>query len=197
MSEPYSLLVKVPVDAAKLAAALGSPVMPAAAFDDWAALGHAPMPADLAVPPPSTPLRYLRELRDASLPEYGWHFAHDTATGFVTCVCLLWTERPAEIIAGLNVLRQLFASGGDGRVGFILVHGTVFPALGTLCGVRIAGGHSQMLPAHDAQLAQAQAHLLPIGQALLDQANSLFAREDRAAAAQKLMVDQLDAVAGK
>lgn len=196
MSEPYSLVFHATVDAARLRSALKGPLMPATAFADWAALGLGAAPADLGSAMPATALRYLRDLRETSLPQYGWHFAFDPATGTLTCVCLLWTDRPPEIFAGLNILRQLLAAAGTSQPGYIIVHGTVFSDLGTLGGVIVEQGRSLVLPGDHPRIGQALAHAEPIAQHLLDQANALYTRDDRVAAARTLMVDDLDAAAG-
>lgn len=196
MSEPYSLIFHATVDVAKLRAALKAPLMPATGFADWAALGLGDAPADLGPAMPATALRYLRVLRDDSLPDYGWHFAFDPATGTLTCACLLWTDRPPEIFAGLNILRQLLAAAGTGQPGYIIVHGTVFSSLGTLGGIIVEQGQSRVLPGEHPRIGQALAHAAPIAQHLLDQANAIYALDDREAAAKMLMVDDLDATAG-
>ncbi|MBO6767349.1 MAG: hypothetical protein JJ901_03470 [Erythrobacter sp.] len=197
MSEPHSLVFHATVDTARLRSALKAPLMPATTFTDWTALGLGEAaPADLGSAMPATALSYLRVLRDFSLREYGWHFAFDPAAGTLTCVCLLWTDSPPEILAGLNTLRQLLAEAGTSHPGYIIVHGCVFSDLGTLGGVIVEEGHSRVWPGDHAQIAEALAHAEPIAQHLLDQANELYARDDREAASSTLLVDDLDAAAG-
>lgn len=71
-----------------------------------------------------------------------------------------------------------------------------FPILGPWGGVIVEEGHSRVLPGDDAQIAEALAHAEPVAQRLLDQANALYARDDREAAARTLIVDDLDKAAG-
>lgn len=197
MSEPYSLVFHASVDAERLRSALRAPLLPTTAFADWAALGLGEAPADLGPAMPSTSLRYLRELRRYSLREHCWHFAFDPATGTLTCVCLLWTDSPPEIFAGLNILRQLLAAASTSQPGYIIVHGSVFTGLGTLGGVIVEQGRSLVLSGDHPQIGQALAHAEPIAQRLLDQVNALYARDDREAAAKTLLVDDLEAATGE
>jgi hypothetical protein len=179
MSEPYSLVVELPIAPGALREALDRPTRPAAAFSDWGALGFDPEPVHFeraAVTGGWPARRYLGELRGWAREEPGWTFRYDAQEERLFCISLLWAENLGEMMGGLAILRSLgeAARRDAARPGYILVHDYVFGSRGSACALILGDGAWELLPGdapHVAPLVEAAA---PAVRSLLEMADRAF-----------------------
>lgn len=165
MTSPYSLCVYTPVQSDLLALNLKKPLKSAWSFSDWDDFGIGFSDEDLAKADeitPETGAVYLRNLRAAGRQTRGWHFQEDPKTRYLTMVLPYWTNDLTRLLLGLNVLRQILPTSGDGQPGYLLAHrfnGRDSQTLGTIL---MRHGESKVFgPAHPAT-QKAVAHSSPL-----------------------------------
>lgn len=125
MSYPFSLCIYTPIQSDLFGINLEKPLKSAWAFADWDALDVTFSDADVAVTDslmPRSAADYLRNLRTAGRQTRGWHFAQNPRTRYLTAVLPHWTNDWTRLLLGLNVLRQVLPTAGDGQPGYILAH---------------------------------------------------------------------------
>jgi hypothetical protein len=179
MSEPYSLIISLPVGAPALRQALGQASQPASSFDDWNLLGFDVEAVHLERAAPTrgwTPRRYLGELRGDAREEMGWMFRYDEGAGRLTCIVALWTQNLGEIIGGLAVLRTLVqaADRNAGDPGHILVHDYVFEAAGSAGAVVGGNGTTQIVAGTSSLILPFVAAAKPLLQGMIEVAGDVF-----------------------
>lgn len=199
MSEPYSLAFHVPTGPAKFRTAAQATVRPVETFGDWGQLGVEVGAAAMAEADrisPATALSYLRGLRRGARKDLGWYFAVDPKGGYISGLCLLWTDNWTEILSGLNILRQCLSAAGDGRPGYILVHDFVFGRGGTATAVLMREGRSDVVAADAPGVDRAVAHASPVARHVIDTANRAFEAEDTVSDADSLLTDHFPQIDG-
>lgn len=125
VKSPYSLCVYTPIQSDLLSRNLSKPLKSAWSFNDWDDLGVGFSDEDLLRSDeitPETGAVYLRNLRAAGRQTRGWHFQEDAKTRYLTLVLPYWTNDWTRLLLGLNVLRQVLPTAGDGGPGYIAVH---------------------------------------------------------------------------
>lgn len=184
MSEPYSLIIDLPISAETLRRALVLPSRAVSDYDDWHDLGL-DLPADYLNWPSYvftrnwSAARYLTLFREGVRGELGWMFRYDPQAERLLCIILLWTENRAEIIAGLAALRTLgeAAKANTGQPGHILVHDFVFLARDTGCGVIFEKGRSQLVAGTSARMQPLLNAVAPTITTMLEQAEDVLSGE--------------------
>ena len=184
MSEPYSLIIDLPISVETLRRALALPSRAATDYDDWHDLGL-DLPPDYRNWPAYAftrnwpAARYLALLREPSREELGWMFRYDPQAERLLCIVLLWTENRAEIIGGLAALRTLgeAAKANTGQPGHILVHDFVFLGRDTGCGVIFEKGRSQLISGTSARMAPLLKAATPTINTMLEQADDVLSGE--------------------
>lgn len=165
MSSPYSLCVYTPVQSDLLALNLKKPLKSAWSFGDWGDLGVGFSDADLLKADdicPETGAAYLRNLRAAGRQTRGWHFQEDATTRYLTMMLPHWTSDWTRLLLGLNVLRQILPTSGDGEPGYILAHRFDGRDSKTLGAILMRHGQSKVFHADHPATKQAVTHATPL-----------------------------------
>lgn len=194
MSEPYSLILSLPIGAQALRQAMGQPSPAADQYTDWAELEVELDPtvfARAAATRGWSARHYLSVLREGARAELGWMFQFDPRAERLLCITVLWAESMGEIVGGLAVLRGLAPAvrPDTARPGHVLVHDFVFGTHGTACAVLMGGGGSRLLPGTAPQVAPLVDEAAPIVAGLIAQAGTVF-EGDVPHDPDRLLVDQ-------
>jgi len=179
MSEPFSLIMDLPIAPGVLRRALARPTQASTAYDDWAELGFGIEPEYLEradITQGWTPGRYLSDMRDYAREELGWTFQYDPQQQRLLCIILLWSENVAEIIGGLAVLRSFGEAvrADAGQPGYILVHDFIFNARETGCAVILQGGASRLYPGTSRLVPPMVTAIAPTIVTMVEQADDVF-----------------------
>ncbi|MEL6641927.1 MAG: hypothetical protein AAFP98_11555 [Pseudomonadota bacterium] len=165
MSHPYSLCVYAPVQSDLFAINLRKPLKSAWSFEDWDDFGINFSDADLAKSDEITPHTgavYLRNLRAAGRQTRGWHFLEDEKTRYLTMVLPYWTNDWTRLLLGLNILRQVLPTSGDGQPGYILAHRFDGRDSKTLGAILMRHGTSKVFGPHEDVTQQTVEHAKPL-----------------------------------
>lgn len=165
MSQVYSLCVYAPVQVDLLGRNLRKPLKSAWSFNDWEDLGVNFSDKDLAATDqltPETGASYLHNLRAAGRQTRGWHFAQNRKTQYLQMVLPHWTADWPRIMLGLNILRQVLPTAGDGQPGYILAHRFGPDDGKTLGGVLMRHGTSRVVGPHKDVTRKLIQHATPL-----------------------------------
>lgn len=166
---------------------LRKPLKSAWAFSDWADLEVLISDTDIAKTDQLTPrvgADYLRNLRAAGRQTRGWHFAQNPKTRYLTLSMPHWAADIPRILLGLNILRQVLPTSGDGQPGYILAHRFERGNSKTLGAVLLRHGTSKVVGPHAG-----------VTQDIIDHARPLNARIQAMSKMPKAhIVDELDAL---
>ena len=165
MSSPYSLCVYTPVQSDLFAINLRKPLKSAWSFSDWDDLGIGFSDQDLLKSDEITPhtgAAYLRNLRAAGRQTRGWHFQEDARTRYLTMMLPYWTNDLTRLLLGLNVLRQVLPTSGDGEPGYILAHRYDGRDSKTLGAILMRHGNSKVFGPDHPATQKTVAHAAPL-----------------------------------
>lgn len=165
LASPYSLCVYAPVQSDLLSINLRKPLKSADKFEDWHQFDTPFTDVDIAKADlimPHTGAAYMRNLRAAGRQTRGWHFSEDPATRYLTAILPHWTHDQTRLLLGLNILRQVFPTSGDGQPGYILVHRFDGARSWTLGAVLMRHGASRAVGPEDPVVSQVVAHAKPL-----------------------------------
>jgi len=170
VSRMFSLSIYTPIQADLFGLNLQKPLQSVWAFSDWDDLGGNFSDHDLAAADnlmPETARTYMRNLRAAGKQTRGWHFAEDPTTRYLTVCLPKWTNDWTRLLLGLNVLRQILPTSGDGQPGYILAHQFDGPQSETLGAVLMRHGASQVVSPHSTVIPELIAHARPLASRVL------------------------------
>lgn len=165
MSHTYSLSVYTPIQADLFGINLQKPLQSVWAYSDWDDLEGSFSDEDLSAADslmPEAAHTYMRNLRAAGRQTRGWHFAEDPKTRYLTVCLPHWTNDWTRLILGLNIMRQIFPTSGDGRPGYILAHKFDGPDSRTLGAILMRHGRSQVAGPTASVIKDIVAHATPL-----------------------------------
>lgn len=165
MSRTFSLCVYAPIQADLFGINLQKPLKSAWSFADWDDLflhfsDEDVIEADQLMP--SSGRIYMRNLRAAGKQTRGWHFAENPRTRYLTMCLPQWTNDVPRLILGLNILRQVLPTSGDGDCGYILAHRFDGADSRTFGAILMRHGRSQMVQPGNAVIDKVIAHATPL-----------------------------------
>lgn len=152
MSRPFSLSIYAPIQADLFGINLEKPLKSAWSFADWDDLLTHFSDDDIEGADqlmPSSARIYMRNLRAAGRQTRGWHFTENPKTRYLTMCLPQWTNDIRRLLLGLNILRQVLPTSGDGDCGYILAHRFDGPDSQTLAAILMRHGRSKVAePGH-------------------------------------------------
>lgn len=165
VSTPYSLCIYTPIQPDLFGINLQKPLQSVWAHSDWDDLGGSFKDEDLMSADrlmPEAARTYMRNLRAAGRQTRGWHFAEDADTRYLTVCLPQWTNDWTRLLLGLNIMRQVFPTSGDGQPGYILAHRFDGANSKTLGAVLMRYGTSKLVGPHAAVIPEIVAHASPL-----------------------------------
>lgn len=165
LSHTYSLAVYAPIQADLFAINLEKPLKSAWSFDDWDEMETHFSDADIAQADKMTPETasvYIGDLRAAGRQARGWHFAENPKTRYLTLCLPYWTNDWTRLMLGLNILRQILPTSGDGEPGYILAHRFDGADSKTLGAILMRHGTTKVVGPHADVTQQIVKHASPL-----------------------------------
>lgn len=160
-----SLHIYAPIETEKLVESLYRPLHSAWDFDDWTGFGFGSRVEDLFSADRTTPdvaATYLDTLRAMRADHHAWYCSHDAQTGYMSLVLSHWKASwPAQIM-GFNILRQAFATAGNGDSGYVLAHDFAPDAETTIGAILLRNGSSQVIGPDSEPIAKIISHARPL-----------------------------------
>ena len=170
LSHTFSLCIYTPIQADLFGLNLKKPLNSVWAFSDWDDLGGNLSDEVLAAADnlmPDSARTYMRNLRAAGKQTRGWHFAEDPKTRYLTVCLPKWTNDWTRLLLGLNVLRQVLPTSGDGQPGYILAHRFDGPDSKTLGAILMRHGTSRVVGPHATVIPELVNHAKPLATRVL------------------------------